>query len=134
MVATRNFFDEAFAFFTFLNVRSIFPIFYLIFKNSVATRPRMGLPIAFVAYLSFAFGTSCDLVVLVNNYDDRAFGIGTPFQIRIFLNFRISNKNLVFIEGRIVNKLGDDINRESNSTVRTMNFFDSHIIYLNFKA
>ena len=94
----------------------------------------MGLSIAFVADLSFAFGASCDLVVLVHNYDDRTFRIGTPFQIRIFLNFGISNKNLVFIEGRIVNELGDNNDRQSNSTMRAMNFFDSHIIYLNFKA
>ena len=55
MVATCYFLDQTVTFFTFLDIRCVLPILYLLSKGPLTTCLRVTLSVASIAYLSRAF-------------------------------------------------------------------------------
>ena len=102
MITTSNFLYQALTFFTFLNIRCILPILNLLLKCTITTLFRVGFSIAFVADFSCAFRTFTSFLFRIRANNNRTFGIGTPFKIRIFLNLQIPNEKIILSKcGRI---------------------------------
>lgn len=103
VVTSSNLFYYSLTFFTFLNVWCILPIFNLFFKSLVTTL-RMRFTVTFIAYLCFTFWACCSIRFDISTDNNWTFRVRTPFQVRILLDFYISQEDFILIECLLISK------------------------------
>jgi len=58
----------------------------------------MGLAFAFRTDLEGTFWTGEVFFLVLDRYHDRAFGVGTPHQVRVLLDFGVLQESLIYFQ------------------------------------